>query len=84
MFAAANQRFYTSLVESTTPIIAVIDGPIHSTVLEIVMACHRRVATKRSTFQFFRLNSLAPFLGTTQRLPRILGLEYLCSIIALI
>ena len=63
-----------SLSQLRKPSLAVIDGPAHGAGLEIALACDLRIAADSATFALPQLAAGAmPFLGGTQRLPRVIG-----------
>ncbi|WP_041679141.1 enoyl-CoA hydratase/isomerase family protein [Rhizobium etli] len=59
------------------PVIAVIDGPALGGGLEIALACDRRIASPRSTLALPETRlGMIPGAGGTQRLPRLVGIEW--------
>ncbi len=56
------------------PIIAAINGEVHGSALELVLACHYRIASNDIPFAFPGANlGLSPGLGASQRLPIMVG-----------
>jgi enoyl-CoA hydratase len=56
------------------PVIAVIEGPAEGAGLELALACDMRIASEDATFALPQLTrGVLPWLGATQRLPRLIG-----------
>lgn len=67
----------------TKPVIAAIDGAALGGGLEIALACDRRIASPRSTLALPETRlGLIPGAGGTQRLPRLVGIEWAEWIVA--
>lgn len=67
----------------TIPVIAAIDGIALGGGLEIALACDRRIASPRSSLALPETRlGLIPGAGGTQRLPRLVGIEWAELIIA--
>ncbi|MHC2295830.1 enoyl-CoA hydratase-related protein [Rhizobium mongolense] len=67
----------------TIPVIAAIDGVALGGGLEIALACDRRIASPRSSLALPETRlGLIPGAGGTQRLPRLVGIEWAELIIA--
>lgn len=67
----------------TKPVIAAIDGPALGGGLEIALACDRRIASPHSTLALPETRlGLIPGAGGTQRLPRLVGIEWAEWIVA--
>lgn len=65
-----------ALDEYSKPVIAAIDGICLGGGLELAMAAHYRIATKRAVLGLPEVKlGLLPGAGGTQRLPRLIGLE---------
>ena len=65
-----------ALDDCTKPIIAAIDGICMGGGLELALACHYRVASRRATLALPEVKlGLLPGAGGTQRLPRAVGVE---------
>jgi enoyl-CoA hydratase/carnithine racemase len=63
-----------TLAAVRTATLAAIDGAAHGAGLELALACDLRVASERATFALPQLHEgTMPFLGGTQRLPRVIG-----------
>ena len=70
---AANQ-FALSIEASPLPIIAAINGPCLGGGMELVMACHLRIASDRARFAQPEIKiGIIPGMGGSQRLPRLVG-----------
>jgi 3-hydroxyacyl-CoA dehydrogenase/enoyl-CoA hydratase/3-hydroxybutyryl-CoA epimerase len=66
------------LERSFKPVIAAVHGPCVGGGLELILACHYRIASNhpRTLFALPEVNlGLLPGLGGTQRLPRLVGLQ---------
>lgn len=60
------------------PVVAVIDGGCYGVGLELALACDYRIASEESYTKFAMpqiRSGILPFVGGTQRLPRLVGLQ---------
>jgi len=73
-FARHGQRVATAIEESSTVVVAAIDGPARGGGVELALACDLRIATPDATFAEtgVRLGLFGAW-GGTHRLPRIVG-----------
>ena len=56
------------------PIVALLDGGVHGSGLEVALACHYRIATPQTLVSLPQIKAgIVPSLGATQRLPRLIG-----------
>jgi 3-hydroxyacyl-CoA dehydrogenase/enoyl-CoA hydratase/3-hydroxybutyryl-CoA epimerase len=77
-WAEHGQQVCTKLNQLALPSVCFIAGNCHDAGLELALACDHRVAVNSTmtTFAFPQLEwGLIPCWGTTQRLPRLIGLE---------
>jgi len=73
-FSREGQNVLKALRDCHKPIVAAVKGEVHGSALELIMACHFRVAGKRVPFAFPGAKlGLVPGLGGTQRLPIMVG-----------
>ena len=73
-FAIRGQRLLDRLENLDRPVIAAIQGACLGGGLELVMACHIRLAAQEATFGLPEIKlGLIPGFGGSQRLPRIIG-----------
>ncbi len=69
------QEAFQEVEDSPKPVVAAVAGRVIGGALELVMACHFRVAAEGSTFQMPEVHlAINPGSGGTQRLPRLVGL----------
>jgi enoyl-CoA hydratase/carnithine racemase len=67
-------RCVAALAALTKPTVAVLNGDAVGVGLELALACDLRLAHEKARFGLSQvLDSLIPFCGGTQRLPRIVG-----------
>jgi 3-hydroxyacyl-CoA dehydrogenase len=83
MMAEPTLRTVISVVESAAkPVIAAIGGICMGGGLELALGCHFRVVAPRTQIALPEVKlGLLPGAGGTQRLPRLIGLEYALNII---
>ena len=83
MMAEPTLRTAISVVESATkPVIAAIGGICMGGGLELSLGCHFRVVAPRTQVALPEVKlGLLPGAGGTQRLPRLIGLEYATNMI---
>ena len=83
MLAEPTLRTAISVVESATkPVIAAIGGICMGGGLELALGCHFRVVAPRTQVALPEVKlGLLPGAGGTQRLPRLIGLEYALNMI---
>lgn len=78
------QRVFDRIEGSTTPVVAAIHGTCLGGGMELVMACHGRIASDDPATRLGQpevLLGLIPGAGGTQRLPRLAGLEQALELI---
>lgn len=74
--------FFSSIANCPKPTIAAIRGACLGGGLELALACHFRVADKKTYFGLPEVSlGVIPGLGGTQRLPRLIGAENALRII---
>jgi len=83
MLAEPTLRTVITVVESATkPVIAAIGGICMGGGLELALGCHFRVVAPKTQISLPEVKlGLLPGAGGTQRLPRLIGLEYALNII---
>ena len=83
MLAEPTLRTVITVVESATkPVIAAIGGICMGGGLELALGCHFRVVAPKTQIALPEVKlGLLPGAGGTQRLPRLIGLEYALNII---
>ena len=83
MLAEPNLRTVIAVVESSTkPVIAAIAGICMGGGLELALGCNYRVVAPKTQIALPEVKlGLLPGAGGTQRLPRLIGLEYAMNII---
>jgi 3-hydroxyacyl-CoA dehydrogenase len=83
MLAEPTLRTAITVVESSTkPVIAAIGGICMGGGLEMALGCHFRVVAPRTQIALPEVKlGLLPGAGGTQRLPRLIGLEYALNMI---
>jgi enoyl-CoA hydratase/carnithine racemase len=75
-FAATGQKILGRIEQARKPVIAAIGSLCLGAGLELAAACHLRIASENSFFGFPDIKlSLIPHWGSTQRLPRLVGLN---------
>jgi len=82
--ARDGQRVFDRIAGCTTPIVAAVHGTCLGGGMELVMACHGRVASDDPATRFGQpevLIGLIPGAGGTQRLPRLVGIEQALDLI---
>ncbi|CAN5743152.1 fatty acid oxidation complex subunit alpha FadJ [soil metagenome] len=82
--ARVGQRIFERVASSATPIVAAIHGACMGGGLELVLACHGRVASDDPATRLGLpevMLGLLPGSGGTQRLPRLVGLEQALKLI---
>ncbi|MBN2272164.1 MAG: enoyl-CoA hydratase/isomerase family protein [Sedimentisphaerales bacterium] len=70
------QEAFDAVENSRKPCAAAMAGNVIGGALELAMACHFRVCTRRTKFSFPEVTlGINPGAGGTQRLPRLIGVE---------
>ena len=78
------QRVFDRIEGCTTPVVAAVHGTCLGGGMELIMACHGRVASDDPATRFGQpevLLGLIPGAGGTQRLPRLVGVEQALDLI---
>ncbi len=71
----ALKSLFTAFEELPVPVIAAINGYCMGAALELSLCCDIRIATENAVFALPEMNyGVIPDLGSTQRLPRIVGI----------
>jgi enoyl-CoA hydratase len=69
------KSLFTAFEELPVPVIAAINGYCMGAALELSLCCDIRIATENAVFALPEMNyGVIPDLGSTQRLPRIVGI----------
>lgn len=75
-FAATGQKILGRIEQARKPVVAAIGSLCLGAGLELAAACHLRIASENSFFGFPDIKlSLIPHWGSTQRLPRLVGIN---------
>lgn len=70
------QEAFQRIEDCGKPVVAALAGRVMGGALELAMACHARVATRKSSFSTPEVKlAINPGAGGTQRLPRLVGPE---------